>query len=231
MKSIIEEASSITQAIQNAWERAGKPQEFSIKIFEESEKSFFGMRTLKSAKIGLFFKEDVFLMGIPKKQKSTAKPEKKSRQQHTEKRKQKNSFSKDKKTEQQDRLSKKPASRQPQDYAKTTSSKQDKRKEAAQKQQRPLEKPKQDKRPVWTDEMVNDVQQWMKQSLSLMAMPNINFSANVSRNHLRLKFDTSITGDEKKERMLYSSFANLIMASLRNKFKREFRNLRVVISH
>jgi predicted RNA-binding protein Jag len=56
MKSIIEEASSISKAIENGWIRAGKPQEFSVRIFEEPEKNFFGF-TKKPAKIGIFYKE------------------------------------------------------------------------------------------------------------------------------------------------------------------------------
>jgi len=56
MKSIIEEASSISKAIENGWLKAGKPQEFSIKIFEEPIKNFFGL-SVKSAKIGIFFQE------------------------------------------------------------------------------------------------------------------------------------------------------------------------------
>jgi hypothetical protein len=55
MKSIMEEASSIVRAIEAAWIRAEKPQEFSVKIYEEPEKNFFGMVT-KSAKIALIFK-------------------------------------------------------------------------------------------------------------------------------------------------------------------------------
>ena len=55
MKSIIAEASSIAKAIESAWIRAEKPQEFSVKIFEEPEKNLFGMVT-KSAKIALVFK-------------------------------------------------------------------------------------------------------------------------------------------------------------------------------
>ena len=56
MKSIMEEASSIFKAIENAWNRAGQPQDFSVKVFEEPQRNFFGM-TVKSAKIGLFFDE------------------------------------------------------------------------------------------------------------------------------------------------------------------------------
>lgn len=56
MKSIVEEASSIAKAIENGWVRAGKPQEFTVRIFEEAEKNFLGF-IKKPAKIGLFYKE------------------------------------------------------------------------------------------------------------------------------------------------------------------------------
>lgn len=56
MKSIIEEASSIGKAIQNAWKRANQPHEFSIRIFEMPQKNMFGFTT-KSAKIGIFYDE------------------------------------------------------------------------------------------------------------------------------------------------------------------------------
>src|SRR5579871_434726 len=56
MKSIMEQASSIVKAIEKAWISANKPKEFSVKIFEQEEKNFFGMTT-KPAKIGIFFSE------------------------------------------------------------------------------------------------------------------------------------------------------------------------------
>ncbi len=56
MKSLVEEASSIFKALEKAWERAGKPESFSVKIFEEPVKTFFGF-TKKDAKVGLFFEE------------------------------------------------------------------------------------------------------------------------------------------------------------------------------
>ncbi len=57
MKSLIEEATSVEKAIEKAWTRAGKPHTFSVKIFEEPEKNFFGFLTKKSAKVGIFFDE------------------------------------------------------------------------------------------------------------------------------------------------------------------------------
>lgn len=56
MKSLVEEASSITKAIEKAWIRAGQPQSFSVKIFETPEVGFLGF-VKKSAKVGIFFEE------------------------------------------------------------------------------------------------------------------------------------------------------------------------------
>lgn len=66
MKSLVEEASSITKAIEKAWIRAGQPQSFSVKIFETPEVGFLGF-TKKSAKVGIFFEE-------PAAEKTNKKP-------------------------------------------------------------------------------------------------------------------------------------------------------------
>ncbi len=58
MKSVMEEASSIMKAVEQGWNNAGKPKEFTVKIFEEPEKNFIGMTT-RSAKVGIFFTDQV----------------------------------------------------------------------------------------------------------------------------------------------------------------------------
>lgn len=57
MKSLVEEASSVVKAIEKAWNRAGNPQTFSVKVYETPETNFFGF-TKKSAKVGIFFEEE-----------------------------------------------------------------------------------------------------------------------------------------------------------------------------
>jgi hypothetical protein len=53
MKSIIQEASTLTKAIEQGWIKAGKPNLFSIKIMQEPSKNFIGM-TMQTAKIVVF---------------------------------------------------------------------------------------------------------------------------------------------------------------------------------
>ena len=56
MKSLVEEASTIAKAVEKAWERAGKPETFSVKIYEQAETNFLGF-VKRSAKVGIFFEE------------------------------------------------------------------------------------------------------------------------------------------------------------------------------
>lgn len=43
MKSMLQEASSIAKAVDKAWQEAGKPAEFTLKILQESQRNFFGL--------------------------------------------------------------------------------------------------------------------------------------------------------------------------------------------
>lgn len=60
MKSLVQEASTIAKAIKQAWEIAGKPRDFSVKILEQPEYNFFGL-TKRSAKIALLFEAEAGL--------------------------------------------------------------------------------------------------------------------------------------------------------------------------
>jgi hypothetical protein len=75
MKSVIQEASSLSKAIEQGWTKAGKPQEFSIRILQEPSKNFLGI-TLQNAKVAVFFGK---LQDMPPAQKE--KPHASPRQQ------------------------------------------------------------------------------------------------------------------------------------------------------
>ncbi len=176
MKSIMEEASTIVKAIEKGWARAGKPQEFTVKIFEEPQKNIFGITT-KPAKIALFFNEQVIPITATRKE-PRRKPER------------------------------------------------------PELKKEPLRKPVQKrelKRPAWSDDMVSAAESWVKNCLKLLGLPNIGYVTTVAGKNLKLQLDTSVTGDSTKERYLLRSFAHLITQSLRNQFKQEFRDLKVVI--
>lgn len=54
MKSVISEANTIAKAIELAWQKAGCPNDFTVKVFQEPQRNLFGI-TKMSAKVGIFF--------------------------------------------------------------------------------------------------------------------------------------------------------------------------------
>jgi predicted RNA-binding protein Jag len=224
MKSIIEQASSIMKAIEKAWNQAEKPKEFSIKIFEQEERNFFGMST-KPAKVGIFFGGD--------KTVAHEKPTFKPRQEIRECR---SSFAK--------------ASESRSPLSKVSPNIEEKNKAQAQKQPTPVkprvekhvqtthvdEKPKAIKATeirrvsaTWNDTMITTAHAWIKQTLSLMGLPVINFNSEVAGKNLKLTFNAPLIADPMQEKQLFRSFAHLIMSSLRNQYKQEIKNLKVVL--
>jgi len=181
MKSIVEEASSTIKAIEKAWYRADKPSEFSVKIFEQEEKNFFGM-TSKQAKIGIFFKEE------------ETKPRKY------------------------------PPSRE---AKKNVSPKKELRKQSKIVKTSKTPHPRIEQ---WTKDMVESAEEWVKKSLVFMGLPNVQFNTTMSNNYLTFYFDISVISDSAKEKALFRSFAHLIMVSLRNKFKTDFKHLKIVLT-
>ena len=189
MKSIVEEGSTITKAIEKAWSRAGKPKEFKVKIFEEAQTNMFGL-TKKYAKIGFFFNEQLLPQEREKKD-SGKRQERFTRTPHQRRYKE---------SQQQPA----PAHRQAQ-------------KEGGARQSR------------WTNELVTSAENWVKDCLRLIGLPNLSFSTEVSGNNLKLIFDVSVTGAKDQERIFSYSLAYLIIETLQCKFKQPMRGMKVFI--
>jgi len=240
----MEEASSIFKAIENAWNRAGQPHDFSVKVFEEPQRNFFGI-TVKSAKIGLFFDEKSLTKTAgkttqPVSSKQKAEPYQKSAPQEKPAVSTVAPTSLKSSPAPSDRLKK---VAQPQKSAKPAPVK----KEAAPAkatQPSPTTRPTStfanasdrtaDKvesgESIWTPDMVKAAEDWVRTSLSLMKLGHITFSTKLSKYYIHFSFDAKLVESNAKEKTLFRSFAYLIMASLRNKFKKEFRGLKVVLS-
>jgi hypothetical protein len=242
MKSIIEQASSIIKAIEKAWNQAENPKEFSIKIFEQEERNFFGMST-KPAKIGIFFGND--------KPNTHERPISKPQQKIKECR---SSFVKT--TEDRPSSSKvTPATENKPTVKPVTQSTQ--RPQMAQPKQatpqaKPSNQPSQQKTSTpekvqqpkavadveikprripttWNDTMVTTAHNWLKQTLSLMGLPAVGFNSEVAGKNLKLTFEAPLIADPMQEKQLFRSFAHLIVSSLRNQYKQEIKNLKVVL--
>ena len=94
---------------------------------------------------------------------------------------------------------------------------------------------RQDRRPepsqgsdaTWTNEMIEAVQQWTKETLTMIKQPDVTFSVNKGTYVIRLNFHSKIASDSRQEEMLFKSWSGLAMQSIRDQFKKPLRNLRV----
>lgn len=210
MKSIMEEASSVSKAIEKGWIEAGKPQEFSVKVFEEATKNFLGITT-KPAKIAIFYDEKV-MHQQPKQQQRQPRP------QRTEYPKPAHAHPERERTE----------SRRPQQQA-ARPERTHQRPLPQQNQQEGAQPQERRNKDVWTPEMVDAVSAWVKETLTFMGASSKSFSTDVKNYYLKITFDNPIFEDREKERTVFRSFAHLLMQSLRNKFKKGLRGYKVIL--
>ena len=63
-----------------------------------------------------------------------------------------------------------------------------------------------------------------------MGLPNMQFTVTVSGNLAKFQFASFVTGKESSDRMLFSSFAHLMMNSLRQKYKKSLHHMKVVLT-
>jgi len=176
MRSIIQEASSIAKAIEQGWQKAGQPQNFSIKVLELEEKNFLGM-IKKPAKIAFFFEE-------------VTRPVRELKKQTTPKKRIERKIEKKPK-----KIVKKPVKKSP-----------------------------------WTDPMINAAKKWTQDVTHMMKFSHIKYSTTTFKNNIKFHFEAPLLTNKNEQKILFSSFALLLMQTLRNKFKKQLRNLNAVFT-
>lgn len=216
MKSIIEEASSITKAIEKGWHKAGQPKEFSVKIFEEPQRNFIGM-TIKSAKIGIFFNDmpPVKPAVAPKNrpaQQAHAKPAHKEKPQQ---------IKRDQPVAPQRQQQREPQVREkfnrPQESQQTNQNQESVQIEQVAQQ------------PVWTDVMMQDIQVWLREALAYITVRPINFTLENQHFYLKINFSEPIFEDRNREKQLFSSLSVLLLQLLKNKNKRPLKGYKIIL--
>lgn len=201
MKSIIEEASSITKAIENAWKRADQPNEFSIRIFEMPQKNMFGFTT-KSAKIGIFYDEG-----------------KKNNDKYHHPQQQ---------TPQQNHAQKERVVKQPQQPVVVKEKEKEPIKQPQVQAPKPKRVDAEQSEP-WNKEMVNFTQDWLNSVVTKLNIDK-KFTITPERYHLKISFNQPIFEDENKNRAFFRNCAHLLLQSIRNKFKRPLKGFKVVLT-
>jgi predicted RNA-binding protein Jag len=239
MKSIMEEATSVTKAIENAWDRAGKPQEFTIKILEHPKTSFFGLKVSKSAKIALLFNEQTVktrdtrhtASNQPHRSEQADNRQQSPRRPHHP---QQMREPRDPRRAQEPRQSPTPRPEHPHRPA-----------HEQHKERAPLERARPDKvmlRPTgprpertertyesWAPEMADIAHEWVKETLVMMGKSDITITPHISQNYLKLTLSQHIMPDAKQEETQLKSWGSLAMEAVREKTNKPLRSLRIIL--
>ena len=201
MRSLVEQASSVSKAIEQGWLRAGTPSEFSIKILEVAEKNFIGMTT-KPAKIGIFFPEE---SSAPVAKYATKTP---SVTEHPVEQKQE--------TLRTPKIQKRRA--------------QEPIAEKKEKTVTPSSPMPKKERVVWTESMVAEAQTLLSSTLTFLSAENVPFAIHADNYYLKISFEKTLYADKEREKVLFRSLAHLLMQCIRNKFKKGFHGLKIILS-
>jgi predicted RNA-binding protein Jag len=221
MKSLIEEASTIGKAIEKAWERAGKPQSFSIKVCEKPEYGFLGM-TKKYGKVVIFF-EDISDQSQHTKNFKQPHQEKKIekgvRQNDKNKKLKTNESIKNELIHTQPAL---PKNSKDKAYSNTHT-----REDSLKSKEFPK---KHVQEYTWTNQMVEYVKELITQTVQLLGRNDITFNLKNEQQNLIVVFNGLLVHEPNKEHAFYKHFAYILITALRAKFKTEFKYLRLVLS-
>ena len=228
MKSIIQKASTIQKAVEDAWNAAGKPQEFSIRVLEHPQKGFLGF-TKSPAKIALVFEEQ---RGREPRQREREPREGRYQQRGGRYREQPEQRETAKGAGREPREQREPrAPREPREQREPRELQRESAPE--QGQQAPRQPPAQQHRleGQWTDELVASAQKWLTEVLATMGKGNITFTTEVQTFNLRVVLSRRLCEDDTKEKHLFASFSTLMMASLKREYRRALRGHKIVIAH
>lgn len=225
MKSIMEEASTVFKAIEKAWIRAEKPSSFSIKVLEEPVKNFIGM-TVKSAKIAFYFDE----MPVQKTKQHQQAPTQQRKAHSTGEAQPQHKQRRDEPREQHGATQeRKPRVQQPQQPKQQTKVATPKVAEPAPAPRVKPELESHESMPaaIWKAEVLVSAEQWLRETISQLGSES-TFTSTAINNQLTIQFNKPIA-EQANERMLMSALAQLMMQSLRHRYKDEVRGLKVML--
>lgn len=228
MKSIIQKASTIQRAIEDAWNAAGKPQEFSIRILELPQKGFLGF-TKHPAKIALVFEEQ-------RAPRETRQREHKERSEPREVRdRDGRHHQKGGRIQREQHEPREPQRVQVREQREPREQREQRSNEvlkdvALESRAQPL-KPQRRLEGQWSEDLVISAQKWLTDALALMGKNTVTFTTEIQSFNLLITFNIPLTSDETKEKHLFASLSTLMMASLKREYRRALRGHKIVIGH
>lgn len=231
MKSVIQEASTIAKAIEQGWQKADCPEEFTVKIFEIPQKNFLGF-SKNNAKVGIFFQGKKLHNKSQTRQKKQTQPQnKQTKQTQTNKPSLSQTVAAQFPTNKNETSQRhiKPKEQHKQPTQQRTVDKQPKQIRKANNL--PTEKKESPKAENgWTKEVTESAILWLKGALNALKKEHVFIDYKIENKKLILKLSQKLFNEPNKEAELLKSFEPLIIKAIKTQFKKPFQGLSISIS-
>lgn len=215
MKSMLHEASSVTKAIEKAWDDAGKPAEFTIKILETGEKNFLGM-SKRPAIVSITYEPK----RQPTRQQDLNRTSDRRVQPLNNAPKPNRQPVVDTRNQVRPLLKREPVKTQPVRPVQPKDATKDLEKTKNNEQVEPL---------IWQDEWVTFVGGQLKELLALWGTPQ-EFSSRIDKRVLTFTLESKLHDDMVEERNTFVSFSYLLMQFFKRNYKKKFRGFQLIIT-
>lgn len=215
MKSLLQEASSIMKAIEKAWQGAGKPEEFTIKIFEKEKRNFLGF-VKKQAIVSILYEPE--RMGVSSQAKKGPQASQRPPVSSYKERGRPSTGGGRRETSSEGRFE--PVQDTGFDGKQHAGVKSAREVTHAQVSGQML---------VWESPLIMDMSRWLKDLVDILGM-QVPFKVDSMGGLLKIQFEKPLVAEIDYERMLFASFSHLLMQVLKRKNKNKFRGLRLAIS-
>jgi predicted RNA-binding protein Jag len=83
--------------------------------------------------------------------------------------------------------------------------------------------------PVWSDEMVATVNEWVTHLLPLMDLDKTPFTIAPEHFHLRIEFQGPLLEDKSREKHLFASLSSLLLTMLKRQYRRPLKGYKIVL--
>ncbi len=84
--------------------------------------------------------------------------------------------------------------------------------------------------PVWTEEMIASVKDWLTQMLALMGLGKASFTLVPERFYLKIQFSSNLYDDKNRQKHLFATLSNLLLTMLKRHYKRPLKGYKIVLT-
>jgi len=226
---MLQEAPTISKAIEKAWNEAGKPREFTVKVLEHGVRTMLGF-TKHPAIISFMF--DPNMVTERKAGPPRSKPQPSRQRQPRDSRSPAPARRGAPSTRERVEVSA-PDRAKPRPARKPAEPKQTRPEREAKPRSKPgapeVEREKAIEQTGWNDQWSTDIKGWLDELVGIITITT-PYELKPDNRTLKIQFSETILSDSEQERMLFSSLSYLLMQSLKKKYKSKFRGYRILLT-